>query len=91
MLLTCYSNQPFANSFGCRHHLIMPSQFPLSQATLQLATTPQQPGHNAGQVAAGEDAFRRDFVHPMTGEFLKFEAEPEPRFMEWYRKLRETR
>ena len=36
-------------------------------------------------------AFRLGFVHPTTGEFMKFEAEPEPRFMEWYRKLRETR
>lgn len=36
-------------------------------------------------------AFRLGFVHPTTGEFMKFEAEPEPRFMEWYRKLREGR
>ena len=36
-------------------------------------------------------AFRLGFVHPTTGEFMKFEAEPETRFMEWYRKLRETR
>ena len=33
--------------------------FPLSQSTLQLATTPQQPGHTEGQVAAANDAFRR--------------------------------
>ena len=36
-------------------------------------------------------AFRLGFVHPTTGKFTKFEAEPEPRFMEWYRKLRENR
>ena len=43
---------------------------------------------------AARDAVRTRsgyFVHPMTDEFMKFEAEPEPRFMEWYRKLRETR
>jgi CubicO group peptidase (beta-lactamase class C family) len=35
-----------------------PSTFPLSQATLELMTTPQQPGHNAHQVEAANDAFR---------------------------------
>jgi CubicO group peptidase (beta-lactamase class C family) len=33
-----------------------PSNFPLSQATLQLMTTPQQPGHTAQQVEAANDA-----------------------------------
>ena len=35
-----------------------PSKFPLKQATLQLMTTPQQPGHTAGQVEAANDAAR---------------------------------
>jgi CubicO group peptidase (beta-lactamase class C family) len=35
-----------------------PSTFPLSQATLELMTTPQQPGHNDGQVQAANDAIR---------------------------------
>jgi CubicO group peptidase (beta-lactamase class C family) len=33
-----------------------PSDFPLSQATLEMMTTPQQPGHNAGQVEAANEA-----------------------------------
>jgi CubicO group peptidase (beta-lactamase class C family) len=33
-----------------------PSNFPLSQATLELMTTPQQPGHSAGQLGAANDA-----------------------------------
>jgi CubicO group peptidase (beta-lactamase class C family) len=33
-----------------------PSKFPLKQATLELMTTPQQPGHTAGQVEAANDA-----------------------------------
>jgi CubicO group peptidase (beta-lactamase class C family) len=33
-----------------------PSNFPLSQATLQSMTTPQQPGHTAQQVEAANDA-----------------------------------
>ena len=41
---------------------------------------------NAVRTRSGGTSFT-----PMTGEFLKFEAEPETRFMEWYRKLRETR
>ncbi|SWI20015.1 Uncharacterised protein [Klebsiella pneumoniae] len=36
MLLTCDSNQPFANSFGCCCHLIMISQFLLSLINLGL-------------------------------------------------------
>jgi CubicO group peptidase (beta-lactamase class C family) len=36
-----------------------PSKFPLKQATLQLMTTPQQPGHTAGQVAAANKAARQ--------------------------------
>lgn len=35
-----------------------PSRFPLKQATLELMTTPQQPGHKAGQVEAANDAAR---------------------------------
>jgi CubicO group peptidase (beta-lactamase class C family) len=35
-----------------------PSTFPLRQATLALMTTPEQPGHNAGQVEAANDAVR---------------------------------
>ena len=33
-------------------------------------------------------AFRLGFVHPRTGEEMLFEADPEPRFAEWLRKLR---
>ena len=36
-----------------------PSKFPLKQATLELMTTPQQPGHTAGQVKAANDAARK--------------------------------
>jgi CubicO group peptidase (beta-lactamase class C family) len=36
-----------------------PSKFPLSQATLELMTTPQQPGHTAGQLEAANDATRQ--------------------------------
>lgn len=35
-----------------------PSAFPLTQATLALMTTPQQPGHDPGQVEAAEAANR---------------------------------
>jgi CubicO group peptidase (beta-lactamase class C family) len=35
-----------------------PSNFPLKQATLELMTTPQQPGHTAGQLEAANDAAR---------------------------------
>ncbi len=35
-----------------------PSKFPLKQATLELMTTPEQPGHSAGQVEAANDAAR---------------------------------
>jgi CubicO group peptidase (beta-lactamase class C family) len=35
-----------------------PSRFPLTQATLELMTTPQQPGHSAHQVEAANDAAR---------------------------------
>ena len=33
-------------------------------------------------------AWRIGFTHPVTGEELRFEAEPEPRFREWVEKLR---
>jgi CubicO group peptidase (beta-lactamase class C family) len=35
-----------------------PSRFPLKQATVELMTTPQQPGHTAQQVEAANDAAR---------------------------------
>jgi CubicO group peptidase (beta-lactamase class C family) len=35
-----------------------PSSFPLKQATVELMTTPQQPGHTAQQVEAANDAAR---------------------------------
>jgi CubicO group peptidase (beta-lactamase class C family) len=35
-----------------------PSKFPLQPATLELMTTPQQPGHTAQQLAAANDASR---------------------------------
>jgi CubicO group peptidase (beta-lactamase class C family) len=35
-----------------------PSKFPLKQATLELMTTPQQPGHTAGQVDVANEAAR---------------------------------
>jgi len=35
-----------------------PSKFPLTQATLELMTTPQQPGHTARQVEAANEAAR---------------------------------
>ncbi len=35
-----------------------PSEFPLKQATLELMTTPQQPGHTAQQLQAANDAAR---------------------------------
>ncbi|GFG52277.1 putative beta-lactamase [Mycolicibacterium agri] len=35
-----------------------PSEFPLARATLELMTTPQQPGHNDRQVRAANDATR---------------------------------
>ncbi len=35
-----------------------PSKFPLTQATLELMTTPQQPGHTAQQLESANDAVR---------------------------------
>ena len=35
-----------------------PSAFPLTQASVEVMTTPQQPGHHAGQLAAANDAVR---------------------------------
>jgi len=35
-----------------------PSAFPLTQTTLELMTTPQQPGHSAEQLAAANEATR---------------------------------
>ena len=35
-----------------------PSTFPLTQATVELMTTPQQPGHDAAQLEAANDATR---------------------------------
>ena len=41
-------------------------------------------------VAGGQllHAFRIGFIHPTTGEKMLFEAQPEPRFMNWLEKLR---
>lgn len=39
-----------------------PSKFPLKQATLELMTTPEQPGHTAQQLAAANDATREAIV-----------------------------
>ncbi|HTY28618.1 MAG TPA: serine hydrolase domain-containing protein [Mycobacterium sp.] len=36
-----------------------PSKFPLTQTTLELMTTPQQPGHYAGQVEAANNASQK--------------------------------
>jgi len=36
-----------------------PSEFPLTQASVELMTTPQQPGHRAGQLAAANAAVRQ--------------------------------
>jgi CubicO group peptidase (beta-lactamase class C family) len=36
-----------------------PSKFPLTQAALELMTTPQQPGHSAQQLEAANDAVRQ--------------------------------
>ncbi|GAC1645307.1 MAG: serine hydrolase domain-containing protein [Mycobacterium sp.] len=36
-----------------------PSDFPLTQTTLELMTSPQQPGHTAGQLEAANDATRK--------------------------------
>ena len=36
-----------------------PSPFPLAQSTLELMTTPQQPGHNSGQLEAANNATRK--------------------------------
>jgi CubicO group peptidase (beta-lactamase class C family) len=35
-----------------------PSSFPLTQATVELMTTPEQPGHTAGQIEAANDGAR---------------------------------
>ena len=48
-----------------------PSAFPLSRETLQLMTSPQQPGHTAGQLEAARDANRRAIDdHPNTTDPL---------------------
>jgi CubicO group peptidase (beta-lactamase class C family) len=39
-----------------------PSTFPLSQASVQMMTTPQQPGHHAGQVQAANEASETVFT-----------------------------
>ncbi|MFM9034979.1 MAG: serine hydrolase domain-containing protein, partial [Mycobacterium sp.] len=36
-----------------------PSTFPLKQSTLRMMTSPQQPGHHPGQIAAANDAERQ--------------------------------
>jgi CubicO group peptidase (beta-lactamase class C family) len=39
-----------------------PSTYPLTQATVELMTSPQQPGHSAGQVEAANEANREAIV-----------------------------
>ena len=41
-----------------------PSAYPLTQETLQLMTTPQQPGHSEGQIEAANDAERAAAPNP---------------------------
>jgi len=42
-----------------------PSRYPLQQATVEMMTTPQQPGHTAGQIEAANNAEQDAFVkHP---------------------------
>jgi CubicO group peptidase (beta-lactamase class C family) len=41
-----------------------PSNFPLTQATLELMTTPEQPGHTPGQVDAANQADRSRLHYP---------------------------
>ena len=43
-----------------------PSKFPLKQATLELMTTPEQPGHTAGQLEAANDAAREAIARHQT-------------------------
>jgi CubicO group peptidase (beta-lactamase class C family) len=43
------------------------SSFPLTQQTLELMTTPQQPGHTAGQVDAANDAIRKALAEKEKG------------------------
>ena len=47
------------------------------------------PRHSPYPVQGGQllHAFRLGFSHPRTGEWLQFEAEPEPRFTRWLEKL----
>ncbi|MEG0146475.1 MAG: RNA pseudouridine synthase, partial [Clostridia bacterium] len=33
-------------------------------------------------------AYKLGFIHPTTGEFMRFSADPEPRFAQWLQKLR---
>ncbi len=48
-----------------------PSKFPLTQATLELMTSPAQPGHTAQQLAAANDAAREAIANrPNTGDPL---------------------
>ena len=43
------------------------SSFPLTQQTLELMTTPQQPGHTAGQVDAANGAIRKALAEKVKG------------------------
>ncbi len=48
-----------------------PSDFPLTQETLELMTTPQQPGHSARQLEAANEANREAIAHrPNTSDPL---------------------
>jgi CubicO group peptidase (beta-lactamase class C family) len=42
-----------------------PSEFPLQQATLELMTTPQQPGHNADQLDTANAATKPNKANPL--------------------------
>jgi CubicO group peptidase (beta-lactamase class C family) len=54
----------YGNRFRCRRTRVLdrlaghPSPFPLKQSTLELMTTPQQPGRNPAQVQAANNATR---------------------------------
>ena len=47
-----------------------PSRFPLTKATAELMTTPQQPGHTDGQLDAANAAARQDLANNRTNPLL---------------------
>ena len=63
----------------------------LQAQTGEIAVRGAQPGSVAQIFSVGGQllhAFRLGFVHPTTGQPMLFEAEPEPRFLQWLEKLR---